>query len=52
MKDWFNKILPSTANIILGAVVLAAGLASLGGLYQPKEPKNFNVVVMRHFGSK
>lgn len=44
MKKLANKILTSTADAALEAVIKAAGIPSLGGAYQAKEPKNLQQV--------
>ncbi len=39
MKKFFEKALKRTAKAAECAARASAGLASFGGLYQPKEPK-------------
>lgn len=38
MKKLTDKILSMSADAALEAIIAAAGLASIGGAYQPKEP--------------
>lgn len=45
MKKLTNKILASTADAALEALIISAGLPSFCGLYQPKEPENLEKVV-------
>ena len=45
MKKLSDKLLAATADAALEALIAAAGLASVGGTYQPKEPKNLQKVV-------
>lgn len=40
----FDRILSASADLALEALLAAAGLASIGGSYQPKEPKNLREV--------
>ncbi|MBQ7900552.1 MAG: cyclic lactone autoinducer peptide [Clostridia bacterium] len=44
MKKLTDKILATTADAALEALLAAAGLASVGGAYQPAEPKNLKKV--------
>lgn len=44
MKKLTNKLLAASADLALEALIAAAGLASAGGVYQPKEPKNLQKV--------
>ena len=44
MKKLANKILTSTADAALEALLKSAGVPSLCGLYQAKEPKNLQQV--------
>lgn len=48
MKKLTNKILASTADAALEALIISAGLPSFCGLYQPKEPENLEKVVASH----
>lgn len=48
MKKFTNKILSSTADAALEALLAAAGLASVGGSYQPEEPENLSEVAEAH----
>ncbi len=52
MKKIMNKILATTADAALEAVIISAGLPSMGGIYQPEEPKNLKEIVKRCKGSK
>lgn len=44
MKKLTNKLLSASADLALEALIAAAGLASAGGTYQPKAPKNLQKV--------
>lgn len=48
MKKLINKLLAVSADLALETLVAAAGLASVGGIYQPKAPKNLQKVVTKH----
>lgn len=48
MKKVTNKVLSMTADVALEALLAAAGLASVGGAYQPAEPKNLKKVAENH----
>lgn len=47
MKKISDRILSLSANIALRSAVVAAGLASMGGLHQPKEPENLMQIADR-----
>ncbi len=44
---FFDKILSASADLALEALLASAGLASIGGSYQPEEPKNLNEVAAK-----
>lgn len=48
MKKGTKRILSISADIALKTALAASGLASVGGLHQPKEPANFKEVVEKH----
>lgn len=45
MKKLTDKILSMTADAAIEALIAAAGLASTGGTYQPKEPAGLKKLV-------
>lgn len=48
MKKLTDRILTSTADAALEALLIAAGLPSLGGAFQPEEPQNLKKVAENH----
>lgn len=44
MKKLTDRLLTATADVALEALIAAAGFASMGGIYQPKETKNLKKV--------
>ncbi|MDO5586929.1 MAG: hypothetical protein Q4G53_07575 [Clostridia bacterium] len=38
MKKFSDKVLSASADVILVTILASAGLPSIGGSYQPKEP--------------
>ena len=47
MKRLINKLLVASADLALETLIAAAGLASVGGIYQPKTPKNLQKVAAK-----
>ena len=48
MSTITDRILSMTADVVLEALIAAAGLASAGGMFQQKEPTNLCDVANRH----
>lgn len=48
MKKFTDKILSATADAALEALLAAAGLASIGGSYQPEMPAKLDEVAKVH----
>ncbi len=48
----FDKILSASADLALEALLTAAGLASMGGSYQPEEPKDLHEVAAKRKARK
>lgn len=47
MKKLINKLLAASADLALETLITAAGLASVGGIYQPIAPKNLQKVAAK-----
>lgn len=50
MKKGTKRILSISADVALKTALAASGLASVGGLHQPKEPENLKKVAEKRNG--
>ncbi len=47
-KKFSDKVLSATADIILETLIASAGIPSMGGSYQPKEPAGLKALVEKN----